>query len=188
MARKSKWRHDEEHVISVTPVGRGLWAPALATVIAGVLVWLAVGHVHTFNEYKVPLAVVLVVPCLGVLFTRTWRWRSHKIHLTSQRIIVEGGVLQHTRSEVELHALVKTVVNQRLKDRLARRGLIVVETPAGSLTLGVVRHPAALSRLIDNERRHYAAGDVAYDTVFDFDAPQDHDFDVSDRQHRSRWR
>ena len=88
----------------------------------------------------------------------------------------------------QLHDLVKTVVNQRLKDRLARRGLIVVETPAGSLTLGVVRHPAALSRLIDNERRHYAAGDVAYDTVFDFDAPQDHDFDVSDRQHRSRWR
>jgi uncharacterized membrane protein YdbT with pleckstrin-like domain len=139
-----------------------------------------------FDEYRVALAAVLVLPCLGILATRTWRWRSHKIHLTSQRIIVEGGVLQHSRSEVELHDLVKTRVSQRLRDRLARRGVIVVETPAGTLNLGMVRHPAALCRLIDNERRTYLVDDVAYDTVFDFDAPQDHDFDMSDRRHRGQ--
>ena len=49
-----------------------------------------------------------------------------------------------------------------------------------------VRHPAALCRLIDNERRTYLVDDVAYDTVFDFDAPQDHDFDMSDRRHRGQ--
>jgi uncharacterized membrane protein YdbT with pleckstrin-like domain len=186
MAKKSRWREGEEHVISVTPVGWGLWAPALATVLACVLVWLGVTHVHVFDEYRVALAAVLVLPCLGILATRTWRWRSHKIHLTSQRIIVEGGVLQHSRSEVELHDLVKTRVSQRLRDRLARRGVIVVETPAGILNLGMVRHPAALCRLIDNERRTYLVDDVAYDTVFDFDAPQDHDFDMSDRRHRGQ--
>jgi len=186
MARKSRWRHDEEHVISVTPVSRGVVAPAVATGASCVLVWLAVGHVHFFDEYRFILASVLVLPCAGVLATRVWRWRSHKVHLTSQRIVVEGGVLQHTRSEVELQNLVKTRINQRLRDRLARRGVIVLETSAGTLSLGMVRHPAALGRLIDNERRTYVASDSSHDTVFDFDAPEDHDFDVSGRRHRGR--
>jgi uncharacterized membrane protein YdbT with pleckstrin-like domain len=187
MAKKSKWRPGEHHVISVTPVGRGLWAPALAAIVASVLVWLAVNHVHFFDEYRVLLAAILVVPCLAVLVTRTWRWRSHKIHLTSQRIVVEGGVLQHTLSEVELRDVVKIRITQRFRDRLGRRGLINVETPSGTLTLGMVRHPGALGRLIDNERRNDVVS-VAYDTVFDYDAPQDHDFDVSGRKQRRQWR
>ena len=188
MAKRSKWRDDEEHVISVTPVGRGLWTPTAATVVACVLVWLAVSNVHTIDEYRVPFAAVLVVPCLAILATRIWRWRSHKIHLTSQRLVVEGGVLQHTRSEVALPDLVKTHVVQRLWDRLSRRGVIIVETPSGTLTLGMVRHPAALSRLIDNERRNYATSGVAYDTVFDFDAPEEDNFHESERRHRGHWR
>ena len=186
MARKSKWRNGEERVITVTPVGRGLLVPATATVVAIVLVVLATTHVHFFHTYRVVLFVVLVAPGLAVLLTRTLRWRSHKIHLTSQRIIVEGGVLQHTSSEVELRDIVTTQISQRLRDRLARRGELTVETTAGTLSVGLVRHPAALSRLIDNERKHGGPGDVAYDTVFDFESPQDHDYDVSPRRHRGR--
>jgi hypothetical protein len=130
------------------------------------------------------LAAVLVLPFLGVFLTRTWRWRSHKIHLTNQRIVVEGGVLQHTRSEVELQDLVTTRIVQHFRDRVARRGHVYVETPVGTLSLGVVRHPDALCRLIDNERRKFSVEDPAFDTVFDFDAPQDHDFDVSPRRFR----
>jgi len=188
MAKRSKWRDDEEHVISVTPVSRGLWAPALATALMAALFWFSSNHVHFFHEYREAWGAVLIVPCLGVLATRTWRWRTHKIHLTNQRIVVEGGVLQHTRSEVVLNDLIKFRINQRLRDRMARRGVIILETPAGTLSLGMVRHPAALSRLIDNERRSYEVGVEPYDTVFDFDAPQDHDFGVSDRRHRGRWR
>jgi hypothetical protein len=106
--------------------------------------------------------------------------------LTDQRIVVEGGVLQHTISEVELRDVVTTRVIQRLKDRVARRGVINVETPVGVLSLGTVRHPAALCRLIDSERKKFSSGEVALDTVFDFDAPQDHDFDMSPRRHRGR--
>ncbi|MFZ1062570.1 MAG: PH domain-containing protein, partial [Acidimicrobiales bacterium] len=118
--------------------------------------------------------------------TRLWRWRSHKVHLTSQRIVVEGGVLQHTTSEVELHNLVKTRIDQHWRDRLARRGVVVVETPAGTLNLGMVRHPAALCRLIDNERRYLIGGDVEKNAVFDFDAPGDEELDAGGRRHRGR--
>jgi membrane protein YdbS with pleckstrin-like domain len=186
MAKKSKWRSDEQRVVSVTPVSEGLLVPALVTVVAIALVVLAVMHVHFFHTYRVALSVILVGPGLAVFLTRTLRWRSHKIHLTNQRIVVEGGVLQHTSSEVELRDIVTTHVSQRLRDRVTRRGDVVVETAAGTLHVGVVRHPAALGRLIDNERKNGAPSDVAYNTVFDFDSPQDHDYDVSPRRHRGR--
>ena len=186
MARKLKWRSDEQRVVSVTPVSQGLLLPAFATVVAIVLVVLAVMHVHFFHTYRVALSVVLVGPGLAVFLTRTLRWRSHKIHLTNQRLIIEGGVLQHTSSEVELRDIVTTRISQRLRDRAARRGEVVIETTAGALHVGVVRHPAALGRLIDNERKNGAPKDVAYDTVFDFDSPQDHDYDVSPRRQRGR--
>jgi len=43
-------------------------------------------------------------------------------------------------------------VDQRVTERLARRGVVVLETNAGSVMIGKLRHPGALVRLIDAER------------------------------------
>jgi len=87
-----------------------------------------------------------------VALTRTWRWRSHKVHVTNERIVVEGGVLHHQRSTVDLRDVIALRVDQRVTERLARRGVVVLETNAGSVMIGKLRHPGALVRLIDAER------------------------------------
>ena len=180
-------RYGEERVISVTPVARGLVVPALATVLAAVLIEYGAGHAHFLHSLHIPLLLIFVVPCLIVVGTRTWRWRSHKVHVTNQRIIVEGGVLHHQRSEIDLRDVVATHVDQRFRERLARRGLVVLESRAGTINLGAVHHPGALCRLIDQERAAYRDGDVAFDTVFDFNQPQPPDYEIPPRRRRERY-
>lgn len=186
MGRKPKWRYGEERVISVTPVARGLLVPVFATVVAGVLVDLAVSHVHRLHSLHMILLLIFVVPCLLVVATRTWRWRSHKVHVTNQRIIVEGGVLRHYRSEVDLRDVIATHVDQRVHERLTRRGAVNLETRGGVMNLGVVHHPSALVRIIDQERAAIPVDDVAFDTVFDFEPPASHDFEINPRRRRDR--
>ena len=180
-------RYGEERVISVTPVARGLARPVLATVIGAVLVEYGVKHVHFLHSIHLILLAVVVGPCLVVVGTRTWRWRSHKVHVTNQRIIVEGGVLHHQRSELDLRDVVATHVDKRLRERLLRRGVVVLESGAGTISLGLVHHPSALCRLIDQERLASRDGDVPFDTVFDFDSPQSLDYEINPRRRRQNY-
>jgi membrane protein YdbS with pleckstrin-like domain len=184
MGKKFAWRNGEQRVISVTPVARGLLLPVLATIIAAALIEYGAGHVQFLRSIHLILLLVFVVPCLFVVATRTWRWRSHKVHVTNQRIIVEGGVLHHQRSEVDLRDVLATRISQRFRERLTRRGTIALETRAGTMGLGVVHHPSALCRLIDLEREACRESDLAYDTVFDFDTPRANDFEVDSRHRR----
>jgi membrane protein YdbS with pleckstrin-like domain len=188
MARTTKWRQGEEHVITVTPVSRGLFLPALICVVATALTWFGASHVHFVHTIRVALFCVLVLPGLFVFATRAWRWRSQKIHVTNQRVISEHGALRHTRDEVELRDVVTTHVGQHLKQRVFRRGVVALETQRGTLSLGVVRHPGALARLIDQERSQDNEAEIAFDTVFDYEAPQDHNFVMNPRKREWRHR
>jgi len=76
------------------------------------------------------------------VLTRLWRWRSHKIRVTSERVIVEGGVLRHYRSLVELRDVIAIRVEQRFVERVARRGSVILETS-----------PAARRRRVHHPRR-----------------------------------
>ena len=93
MSGRDLWREGEVRVISVTPVSRGVVRPFLLTVTTLALIVEGAsryGWVHRYEEWFI---VVLVVPFLAVTLTRTWRWRSHKVHVTNERVIIEGGVL-----------------------------------------------------------------------------------------------
>ncbi|MBW4078248.1 MAG: PH domain-containing protein [Acidobacteria bacterium] len=186
MSRKVVWRYGEERVITITPVARGLIVPVLATALVITLIELATMHVRFLYSVRAVLWLVLVVPCLFVVATRTWRWRSHKVYVTNQRVIVKGGALQHHRGEVALHDVVATQVDQRFVERLSRRGFVTLETREGAMHLGLVRHPSALCRLIDRERMALQRDDVAYDTVFDFDPPNVHNFEINPRRRFGR--
>ena len=164
----TKWRDDEVTVISVTPLAEGVIAPLLVLVAALVLVFEGAAHFHFLRVIEGWLALVVVAPVGLVALTRTWRWRSHKVHVTSQRVLLEGGALRHWRSSIELRDVLATRVDQRVSERLARRGVVVLETRLGPVSLGRVRHPGALCRMIDAERSHESES-LPLDTVFTFE-------------------
>ena len=182
------WREGEVRIISVTPVARGLWRPALASVAAAALTVVGARHVHLVHQHGTVFAVVVVGPFALVALTRTWRWRSHKVHVTNERIVLEGGVLRHFRSSIELRDVIATRVDQRVAERLTRKGIVLLETVAGPLVVGPVRHPGALCRLIDAERTGAPSGALPLDTVFTYQEPEPFDFEVRPQRRRPRHR
>ncbi len=179
-----QWRESEKRVITVTPVARGLVRPALVAVTLAVLVQWAAFHSHYVHHHEALFLLILVGPALVVVATRTWRWRSHKVHVTSERIVVEGGVTRHFRSSIELGDVFAMRVEQRIRERLARHGTVLLETAAGTFPVGRVRHPEALCRLVDRERAAHHSERVPFDTVFEYDDPSSHDYEVNPRR---RW-
>ncbi len=174
---RNLWRDGEERVITVTPVSRGVWRPFLVTATTFAIIVEAAGRYHVLHRFEPWLVVLTVAPLLLVTVTRAWRWRSHKIRVSSERVILEGGTLQRTRTSIELRDVFATRIEQRIIDRFARRGVVVLDTVAGSMRVGEVRHPGALCRLIDAER--YAQTlDVPFGTVFSYDGPQNAPYTV----------
>jgi hypothetical protein len=188
MGRRVAVRDGEVRVVTVTPVGRGLARPTLALVTAIVLVQYAAARYAFVHEHRLILGAVLAGPCALLVATRVWQWRSHKIHVTSQRVVVEGGAVRHQLRSMEFTDILATRVEQRFSERVARRGELFVETIAGSQYLGRVRHPSALARLIDRERAR-RAHDVTGGTDFHFEAvapPGFYDLPPT-REPRSEW-
>jgi membrane protein YdbS with pleckstrin-like domain len=157
----------ERHVISVTPVARGVAGPIVVAVGAVVVVQLASHYLAVARAHHGLLALFLVGPCLVVVATRVWRWRSHKVHVTSAHVIVEGGVVHHSSVVYDLRDVVATRAEQHVLERLTRRGSVVLELASGSVYVGRVRHPKALCRVIDHERATFHHGSYPLDTVFD---------------------
>jgi uncharacterized membrane protein YdbT with pleckstrin-like domain len=166
MSRRLDWRDGEESLVSITPVAEGLFRPFLSLVTAVVLVQFGANHVHFIHQHELLLYLIFAGPCLVVFLTRTWRWRSYKVRVTSERIIVEGGVTRHFRSSVELRDVFSSRVEQRVTERIMQRGSVLLETAGGTMDIGQVRHPAALCRVIDLQRASYRSNEVPLDTVF----------------------
>lgn len=172
-------------IISVTPVARGTARPCLVGVVLLGLVIFGAKHVLFIHEHELLFSLILAGPFAVVALTRTWRWRSHKVHVTNERVVVEGGVLRHQRSTVDLRDVVALRVDQRVSERLTKRGVVVLETNGGSIVIGKLRHPGALVRLIDAERAHNHIEPVPFDTVFGFEEPEPFDYEVRPRRQRA---
>ncbi len=181
-------REGEVPIISVTPVAHGLVRPLISAVIFCALVIVGAEHVHVIHRHEMLLGLVFAGPFALVALTRAWRWRSHKVEVTNQRVILEGGVMHHRRSTVELRDVVAVRIDQRVAERLTRRGLILLETAAGPIVLGKVRHPGALGRLIEAERANMAISPLPFDTVFKYEERNFLDFEVRPDRRRARHR
>jgi hypothetical protein len=188
MGRRGLWREGEVRIISVTPVSRGVIRPFLLTLTTLLLVIEGSArfvYVHRFEE---ALMLIAVLPLFLVTLTRTWQWRSHKIHVTSQRIIVEGGVLRHYQSAIEMRDVLTTKVDQRVAERLMRRGYVYVDTRDATFPVGLIRQPAALCRLIDSERNAQVFQGDPYDTVYTYEDPDASPYEVlPDQWQRRRY-
>jgi membrane protein YdbS with pleckstrin-like domain len=185
MAPRLTLRDGEVKIISVTPVARGIVRPGLVGIVMLALVIFGAKHVHLIHEHEMLLGLIFAGPFALVALTRTWRWRSHKVHVTNERIVVEGGVLHHQRSTVDLRDVVALRVDQRVSERLTRRGVVVMEVGAGSVMIGKLRHPEALVRLIDAERANSQIDPVPFDTIFGYDEPEPFDYEVRPRRHNN---
>jgi membrane protein YdbS with pleckstrin-like domain len=185
MAPRLDLRDGEVKIISVTPVARGTVRPCVLGIIMLGLTIFGAKHVHLIHEHEMLLGLILAGPFALVALTRTWRWRSHKVHVTNERIVVEGGVLHHQRSAVDLRDVVALRVDQRVSERLTRRGVVVLETNGGSMMIGKLRHPGALVRLIDAERANADIDPVPFDTVFGYDEPDPFDYEVRPTRQRN---
>ncbi len=163
--RRLVLRDGEQRVISVTPVSHGVLRPTILVLALATSIRYAVDSMHGLDRYQGPLYVILVGPVLVLVATRAWRWRSHKIHVTSQRLVVEYGAIRRVRTSVELRDVVLVRTQQGLGGRLAARGDVVVETVAGPWLVGTIRHPAALVRLIEAERSRRPESPRGYDDV-----------------------
>jgi len=175
-------REGEVKIISVTPVARGTIRPCVTGIVLLALVIIGAKHVHLIHEHEMVLGLIFAGPFALVALTRTWRWRSHKVHVTNERIVLEGGVLHHQRSTVDLRDVVALRVDQRVSERLTRRGVVVLETNGGSIMIGKLRHPGALVRLIDAERANNYVDPVPFDTVFGYEEPEPFDYEVRPRR------
>lgn len=146
-------REDERSVVRVTPLVGGVLRPAVVTAVATALVILADHRIAWVTRHDWALAAVVIGPPALVTATRTWRWRRHTIVVTNQRVVTMSGVLARQSSSAELADVTVVHVDQRLHERVRRRGAVILDFADGSWSLGVVRHPAALARLIDTQRR-----------------------------------
>lgn len=171
MSWRDLLREGEIRIISVTPVSRGVLRPTLVTITTIALIIDGATRYHFVHQVESWLLLIFVGPVAVVTLTRAWRWRSHKVHVTNDRVIIEGGVVRHQRTSIELRDVLATRVEQRVSERLTRRGFVTLETLAGPVVIGFVRHPSALARLIDAERRDEARQSVPFDTVFSVEEP-----------------
>ena len=172
VGRRDRWRDDERRVISVTPIAVGVARPTLFTVVTAALIVEAGHRFALVHRVSGVLLLVGVVPPAVVALARVVRWRSHKIHLTDRRILVEGGVLDHDQFSIELGDVFATRVVQSVRERVARRGVVVLETVGGGpVEIGRIHQPAALCRLIDAERSAQRPP-VPFDAVYTYDEPE----------------
>jgi uncharacterized membrane protein YdbT with pleckstrin-like domain len=180
-------RDGEVRIVSVTPVARGTFRPIVAVVVMLALVIFGAKHVHFIHQHELLFALILAGPFALVALTRIWRWRSHKVHITNERVILEGGVLHHQRSAVDLRDVVALRIDQRVTERISRRGVVVLETNGGAILIGKLRHPGALVRLIDAERANNQVEPIPFDTVFSYDEPDPFDYEVRPRRRRGNY-
>ena len=157
MSQRLRLENGEALVISVTPVPKGVAAPVvLFLLVEGLVIWLATLWSLLHRYEGIALVVAGILPAL-VMATRAWRWRSDKVTLTTQRVVIVGGVFARHSTQVNLGDVFATHADQSFGERLRCRGVVKLETSAGSVTLPAVRHPAALRRLVDRTRRGFAS-------------------------------
>jgi uncharacterized membrane protein YdbT with pleckstrin-like domain len=181
-------REGEYVVVSVNPIARGLTGPAIATLVAIAAV-LAAASVWTWaRDQAVWLSLVFIAPCAAVLGGRIWRWRSHKIVVTNQRVIVTSGVAHRHARSVDLIDVVSSSVDQRWHERLTRRGYVILDTPSGPFALERVRRPDALWRIIDHQRHQLDRRDQnRLERADELSQARDSGL-LSDDEYDERWR
>ncbi len=172
VSRRFAVGNGERVVVSVTPSAWGVRVPAVAVLVAVTTVVGAGLKISLVHHYESEVLVALVGPPTLWWATRIARWRSHKIYVTSEQVVVEGGVLHRESFRVPIDSLVTVEVRQRLHQRVRRQGIIELVTTHDTVTLGPVHHPDALARVIEQQRRSQRPFRTSYGAIFEPTIPE----------------
>ncbi len=172
MSRRFVVGDGERVVISVTPTAWGVRLPAFTTLMSLVLVIAAAVKIAFVHRHEALALLVLCLPPALWWATRLVRWRSHKVHVTTEQVAVVGGVLRRESFRIAIDQILTLEVRQRLHQRLRRQGIIELVTKHDTVTLGPVRHPDALARMIEQQRRRQHPQSVSYDALFEPTIPE----------------
>jgi len=151
MGHRLSLRDGEFSIVSITPLSKGVIGPfAWTLLLAGAVVALSYQW-HVVHRYE-PVALAVFAGPPGLLtLTRARKWRSQRIIVTSQRLLVFTGVSARRRASIEWDDVVSTQIEQRWWQRPVHHGLVSVDTRVGSMVVGRVHHPEALVRVIDRQ-------------------------------------
>ncbi len=169
--RTNDWQEDEMLIVSVSPIPFGLVGPVLSFAAIASLLVAGYQSVGFIRQHVLPIGLIVLGPTLLLVATRTWRWRSHRVLVTSHRVQILSGTIKRHRDSVYFEYLVGVHTQKRVRDRLARRGGVTLETHQGPVHLGYFRHPDSLVRVIQHQRDAYSRDSIPLDTTFDFEMP-----------------
>jgi membrane protein YdbS with pleckstrin-like domain len=143
---------NSQTIIRVTPIRAGTSSSVVtALVVAGAVV-VARGHIHRFvHVYDVVGA--LIVAFVGIrALTRVIRWRSHSIVVAPRHLEISRGLVRRHVQHVSLDHVISIHTDRSIRSRVARRGEVLLETTDGTISLGRLRQPRALVRVIELQR------------------------------------
>ncbi|GAA2523910.1 PH domain-containing protein [Pilimelia columellifera] len=160
---------DEQVARRLRPHWKALIRPALVTV--GSLTMLVVGLMSlpegatgTFSGWL--LASLVAVLLAGFAVLPYLRWRSTHYVLTSERVLVQRGILARDRRDLPLARINDHAMTQRFSERLLGCGTLTIESAGerGQIVLvdvpGVERVQTLLYELVEADRlAHSPAGE-----------------------------
>ncbi|HYN97990.1 MAG TPA: PH domain-containing protein [Pilimelia sp.] len=158
---------DERVVLHLHPHRKALVRPVAVAVLA-VALGVAAGVVLPIGDGTLGMAVLAGLALLAVLVFTVWPvlvWRSTHYVFTSERVLLQSGVLARDRRDIPLSRINDHAMTQRFSERLLGCGTLTIESAGerGQALLvdvpGVERVQTALYELVEADRDAHPAGD-----------------------------
>lgn len=151
MSARVGLRPGETLVVVVSPIAQGVLGPLLIAIF--ILTAVAVSaHLWVWPRAHDKELALIALPALVVLAGRTFRWWRHRVVITSERIVETAGVLRRHTTTVNIASIEAIQVHQERRDRLMRRGSVVIDVVDDSIELHRVRRPDVFVRVVEYVR------------------------------------
>ncbi len=160
---------DDEHVVlHLHPHWRRLVVPVLVLVVLAAAVPTAWLLLPEFSQRLYVLWLITAVAVVVFLRFTFWPWlvwkTTHYV-FTSERVVLQFGIINRERRDIPLHRVNNHLMNQTLVDRMFGSGTLTIESAGegGQTTLvdvpRVQKVQTLLYDLVDADRDRHSLGD-----------------------------
>lgn len=121
----------EQVVLARRPHGRALAVPVLALLLLLGVGGFLLGELAPDPAVRAVLGAVLALLLLRLCLVPWLRWRSSRLVLTGERLLLRAGVVRGTSRELPLDDVVDVSTERGPLDRLLGSGTLVLSTVDG---------------------------------------------------------